>query len=690
MKKFILFAAAAAMFAACANENDLALTQQQAANETDANLISFDAYLQRAVTRAGYQGDLTTSSLQNAEAGFGVFGYYTDNFDYTPTSVPNFMYNEKVTYSGGTWSYDVPKYWPNEYGSMANSADQDRVSFFAYAPYIYVDPSTGFPADPSTGNIYDASSVERQTGITGMKRNSLSGDPVVYYVGSFDQSTSVDLCWGVVGTATNWQTNGTTQSFTAGFPWLNVRRPDALTPNDDARVKFTFKHALAKLIVNVQTNFDDGWKNTNTGANTKVWIRSIRFTGIAEKAALNLNNPTKLGANKARWIDYYGTNELEMGESVTVCDGRKDGSEGLSGAVAANEAVTGLNPQLIQDEKQLNSNAWITLPSEDVRTGVTSSSVNMFANGNNPADYVYVIPTGERVDVEICYDVETIDPKLPSLLSDGATPGSTIENRISKTNVFASGDFVSGKTYTLNLLLGMKDVQFTAEVTSDWDTGGTQEVHLPYNMPAFAAYTGDGHITASTSSASTTYKFAVTGLNPDEAVTCDKDGAIVTAVTSNSTSETGTDSKANSSGVTYVTATVTSKEIFDKTTNGAITISGTSGKKVIIDLCQRHVPLGLGVPGSTTSSATYTFTSTGITTASNWQVASSSSVPPTVKCWVAGTELEYTTGDIAEGKFKFNEGVLTLNAAPGGGKIIKLTVKTGDADEETVEFTTTE
>ena len=706
-RNILLMTMAAAMMAACSQNSELAEQTPKVQQTTQDGSVQFDAYLQRSTTRAGYQGDLTSVSLREAEAGFGVFGYYTDNFDYTPTSVPNFMFNEKVTHDGVKWDYEVTKYWPNEFGSMANSADQDRVSFFAYAPYIAVEPTTGFPVDGS-GNIYDPSSVQRQTGITGMKRNSLSGDPVVYYVGSFNQATSVDLCWGVVGQATTWPTNGATQQFTAGYPWLNVRRPDAVAPNADSQVKFTFKHALAKLIVNVQTNFESGWTNT-AGTTTKVWIRSIRFSGIAEKAALNLNNPTKLPANQARWIDYYGTNELEMGESVTVYDGRKDGSEGLSGAVAANETVTGLNPQLIQDEKQLQNNAWITAPAGDVRTGVTSTPVNMFANGSTAASYVYVIPTGERVDVEICYDVETIDKKLPSLLSDGATHGSTIENRIAKTNVFASGEFTSGKAYTLNLLLGLKDVQFTADITSDWESGGEKDIDLPSNGQFNAAVDGTGAATIPYDA--TSFTIGIRGLNGGEAVnvtagnnkwnsssgSCPETAGFITGWSADNPN-------ANANGFNVYTLTTTANTTTSNRTQVVTWTGATSGKKVTMTFTQAAAPLMLQAPSDLTPScgyylrrdgAAYGFFCKGYAgNCENMENTSNGAAEgdPKIEVWLNGTPLEWVrTGSYpAAGQFNFNNsGRMDLNLPTGAvaGNEITVTLKTGDAPAETITFT---
>ena len=479
VKKLFLFAAAAALFAACTSDELPQQTAQQTPQDNGA--VTFDAYMQRSVTRAGWTGDATTAELQKTAdgtlgaSGFGVFGYYTDNFDYTPLYQPNFMYNERVKWDAATpagFKYGVTKYWPNEHGDKAQSADKDRVSFFAYLPWVDTESATGMLKD------VDVSDPTKQWGIMGMKRNSLQGDPVIQYISSFDQSKSVDLCWGVVGASQEWTTNSeTSKTMTAGLPWLNVRKPDGAGAADASKVNFYFQHATAKMIVTVKTDNTSDWIATDDATKTRVWIRSIRFTGMAKKAALNLNNPV---ANKARWIDYYGTNEMEMGESVTVYDGRKDGSEGVAGAESVNETVLGLNPQLIQDENQLSTGAWVTSGGSE-RTGVPSASaVNLFCNNTSAATAVYVIPTGEKVDVEIVYDVETIDDKLPVYLSDGETHGSSVENRIMKKNVFAKLE--SGKSYTLNLILGMKDVKFTASVNDTWETGATENVNLPQNQ----------------------------------------------------------------------------------------------------------------------------------------------------------------------------------------------------------------
>ena len=161
MKKLYLFAALATMLAAC-SENDLTseklVTAPQAGEET---AVQFDAYLSRGTTRAGTPGVLTTSdatssniSLQAADTqGFGVFGFYTNGEDYSGITKPNFFYNQQIEYFGGKWTYKPLRYWPNEFGGDALSDQVDKVTLFAYAPYVDVTPSSGVVKSEPTTNI---------------------------------------------------------------------------------------------------------------------------------------------------------------------------------------------------------------------------------------------------------------------------------------------------------------------------------------------------------------------------------------------------------------------------------------------------------------------------------------------------------------------------------------------------------
>ena len=112
------------------------------------NAIEFGTYVGRdAQGRGSIYNTSTLKGTVGNKGGFGVFAYYTaqTTWDkYEPTTIPNFMNNTKVTWTGdevkdadgkvtgtsldaGVWTYSPLKYWPNNSG--------DKVSFFAYAPY---------------------------------------------------------------------------------------------------------------------------------------------------------------------------------------------------------------------------------------------------------------------------------------------------------------------------------------------------------------------------------------------------------------------------------------------------------------------------------------------------------------------------------------------------------------------------
>ena len=474
--KYLILAAAVLALAAC-NKQEAPATAELSAPAA----ISFDGYLNRGVaTRSGAAGLLDAAALQ--DAGFGVFAYYTDFNAYDDQATPNFMYNQHVTYNGGNWEYTPVKYWPNEYGDKAISDDIDKVSFFAYAPFVDVTPSTGKVEDATFG-------------ITGMNRNSASGDPILKYIGCFDPEKSVDLCWGVAAEtdAAGWsivQTGAAqTPAITAGKPWIDVQRP--ADPTAGQKLKFTFEHALSQLNVQIDADVDivDHAETPALADSTKIYVRSISFTGLAMKGALNLNNSI---ADKAEWLDYAGINDISAGEAYVIYDGRKDGREGVAGATASNEKSLGLNPVIISDDG-------------NTQVGVTATPVNLFGTSKtttttvtNPetgdpedvttpvaigvAEPIYVIPVDEEITITIDYDVETVDNNLPNLLSDGVKYGSKINNKISKTVTFGTAaKFENGKSYVIKLHLGMNSVKFDADIVS-WVDGGETDTWLPANQ----------------------------------------------------------------------------------------------------------------------------------------------------------------------------------------------------------------
>ena len=575
MKKVFLFAACATMmFAACSSDDSLSADQSQVA-KLEKNAVGFDVYTQRSTTRAGWAGSVRTADLKSTstdlgKAGFGVFAFYTDNNEYEQRSIPNFMYNQQVKWDGSSaFSYEPIVYWPNEYGDNAISDDADKLTFFAYAPYVKVTPTSGkVTADGGTG-ADDAAKIKynESFGITGMTKNNTAGDPILKYIGSFDHRKSVDLCWGVCdqndGAAWDITKTGNVQTSPAlpnGLPWINVERPAGV----DQKVRFTFKHATAQLRVSIDAIVDEIRHATGAvDGKTRIWVRQITFKGFTMKGALNLNNAD---ANKPLWLDYNGQNEI-VTEDVVVLDGRKDGKEGVAGAVATNEKVLGLNPTLIQDGVYEDIATTPVVHGVDAagnkksetdwdRKGVTATTVNLFkTTDDNKSDnatfvgsnaFFHVIPGTDKFEVEIVYDVETIDGNLALNLSDGKTKGSSIENRISKEITFGTENTLKpGHSYTLALHLGMNSVKYDAAVT-DWVEEAAQDVDLPLNTPVFAANTTNSGTGSSSTPYEVTipytgnYTFAITGLHGQESMTSTAGNNTTTTTDAAETESAGT------------------------------------------------------------------------------------------------------------------------------------------------------
>jgi len=488
--KYFFLAAAAALFAACSSDDGIAEQQQAKQQAAEQVPVAFDTYVNRGTTRAGQTGKATLDAIKTANVGFGVFGYYTNSDNYDQTYTPNFMYNEQVEWnsSSNKWFYAPIKYWPNEFGSYALSDDVDKVSFFAYAPYVTVNPASGKVKDnrSATGDAvtYTEDDGENTMGIVGMKRNNDTGDPMIKYISTFYTDEQVDLLWGTVATASNsWgkKNGGGTQTLPVGLPFLDVQHPYNTSSDWSSaqKVSFDFKHGLAALNIQVDTK-TNSTSPASPDSKSKVFIRSVTFEGFDTKGALNLNNAT---AGKALWYNFDGLDELNNGNEVTIKDGRKDGKEGIT---AATKEYAAINPAYVQDQ------VWGSL----TVTGVNQTPGNLFrklATGGEAVAAnapIYVIPNGDKLKVTIEYDVLTADENLAGKLNDGTTAGSVVKNVITRyittdkkgsTNGEAGGEIIlaNGYLYTINLHLGLNSVEFNASVT-DWvDAAGGAD--LPHN-----------------------------------------------------------------------------------------------------------------------------------------------------------------------------------------------------------------
>ena len=430
---FIGSLAALALMASCSSSNDDLNGEATTPQESNVPL-TFSSYLGRtATTRAGATGTITTDGADNTTSlqteGFGLFATYTDNAEYTATTGPNFMYNTKV--STKDWTYSPLRYWPNETsttnadGKGATSEGVDRLSFFAYAPYVEATATTG--------------AVTKNTvGITALTANNATTDPKVTYVVADDPSKSVDLLWGVVPAGTTKWSNvtGTDIDIAEGKPYLNL-----IKPNTTQKVNFNFRHALAKLGLKVVGAFDAVTGGTKDAA-TKITVASVTIEGKGFKktAVLNLNNTT---ANEPLWEAVDGADDITLtvsGDNLNskIKDSGKDEAQTVDG-------VTETAQDLLNSDATSAQKAFMIIPSS--------------------AD-------DKSLKVTIDYYVNTTDASL-------AKGYSRVENKITKTITGFAPE--AGKNHTLLLSLGMTSVKVSATV-ADWTDGSSTQVDLPINV----------------------------------------------------------------------------------------------------------------------------------------------------------------------------------------------------------------
>ncbi len=437
MRKILLLAAATAVFAACTSDEAPVLQ-----NDDAPRAVAFDTYTSSA-TRSGQTDVMSTTTLHTT--GFGIFAFQSDNATYAATDTPDFMWNQEVTWTEPSWIYTPLKYWPNEttqdtQDGAATSTGTDVLSFFAYAPYVAATPGTGAvtaTAITDTDNAATPNAVAN-VGITGLTSNAATGDPKVSYQMAYTPSKSVDLLWGVApagGLSYQTVNPDNTINIVEGTPLTNL-----IKPSKDQKIKFLFKHALARLGMTVVAAVDQLAPGGSIDAATKIYVNSVTITNTAATipvaGELNLNNTTTPGV--AKWES----------ESYTIPTG------GLKLVVNSdrglNEALTG-------------STTAIT------RAGVTTSETNVIADGK----YFMLIPTHADavLQVTIDYTVITADANV-------AGEFAVTNNVITKEITISS--FTNNKAYNLRLVLGLTSVKVDAEV-ADWQLEGSSEVNLPRN-----------------------------------------------------------------------------------------------------------------------------------------------------------------------------------------------------------------
>ncbi|WP_081618595.1 fimbrillin family protein [Segatella paludivivens] len=336
MKKILFFTVAAATVMAltgCSQSSDLTETA-----ETSQTAISFDTYL--AKTRAGASGSETTETLKTN--GFGVLAYYTAQENYVSNKfIPDFMYNTKVTGTTTSWEYSPVRYWPNTNG--------DKISFFAYAPYVDVTSNSGTAKDQST------------TGITAISSNNVNETPKVSYTLADTKTQSVDLLWGVK--------KGTVSDLNKDLTRIQA---------NISGIGFTFKHALAVC---------DG-----NGLQAKVATDDPTFDPSKTKITIEeINIQSNTIATSGKFDLTTGTWEITKQDGSMVFDFKKEN----------------INTNFAEPQGSLMNN----VDNLSKLSGLTTTAQNVLLD-NTKSCYFIPGSTSSKATVTITYWVRTLDPSL--------------------------------------------------------------------------------------------------------------------------------------------------------------------------------------------------------------------------------------------------------------------------------------
>ena len=570
-RQFKYFAAAASlltlMTACTADKLEAYYGQPNPNPETPDNAISFGTYMGKTgTTRAGYQGSINTTELQktgNGTAnGFGVFAYYTgkDTYGsyqhdtYTGESArvtaaaqgtnPNFMYNQYVHYDNtsgyiSNWTYSPIKYWPNEISPAESDGrvdDQDDdqaanpatsetnnggyVSFFAYAPYVYVnvtgdDANLGKPT--SSKDNYGTGETD---GIVAISKNTDGGDPKITYVVATGSGNlkQVDLLWGTRSGTKEIATqeggnDGVTGSSTASaktyqkaiYDATNVAynlNADLTKQKTTGVVGFDFKHALAKvggstgngvtpdvgstqygllavldlddLKGNETGGFytPDGREGTAGGQTTKVTIKEISIEAYSKvpTAFDGSGNPTEWKYLKQnQGVFNLATGNWDILKTVTTENDNLLDNDGSGTAETTDDAAkvthvintTGTDASASLASSIAEPTGGIsegTTAWDGLVEGVTLTPKNVYGTEANPL--VFIPGTSAELYVTCDYVVRTKDENL-------AKGYSEVHQKIKKKVTFTKV-LQLNKMYSLLMHIGLTGIKFTATV-SNWD-----------------------------------------------------------------------------------------------------------------------------------------------------------------------------------------------------------------------------
>lgn len=203
-------------------------------SSSSSSEINFDAYLGRNASTRAGINNIDSLKGKEWNSGFGVFARYNHN-----GNISSLMDNEHVTWEENHWKYTNTRYWPNE----------GTVDFYAFAPY------------------------HQDVELVSPYSNSNKADST-YYIEFTSSTAPVDLVWGA-----------------------QIGKKAPISPTD-SKVKFQFKHALARLSFDITANQD----LEENGA--VITVDSVKLYGDSiheDKGAFDITGYLNLKDKKGEW-----------------------------------------------------------------------------------------------------------------------------------------------------------------------------------------------------------------------------------------------------------------------------------------------------------------------------------------------------------------------------------------------------
>lgn len=434
--------------------------------EAEQTAVCFD--VSQVETRGGYMGELDLDGLKN-HTSFGVYAYYSGQrlWSAYATSAtvaagktwPNFLYNQRVSWntSSTQWYYDPVKYWPNGTGTTDDTRwmgeNMERVSFFAYAPFDELKINTenlSVLNDPSSTPSYGIKAING----TGLSETTAYTEnyyaPTVDYIMPADGTVkNVDLLWAT--------------------PHL-----DLLKPSVNAKIPFTFHHALAALRVMVQRVYNDGLPGDETQSpdnenDTRIFLSGLKLVpdGVSwyKGGTLNLgdghwSNFVTGSAEDANKVLTYSPSDMDIRLSGAAVD---------LATVSAGDYDAALmnvrNNEFFKWDKKYNASGLLDDAGEVVGVIETPRLVGKSSNT------FFFLPQTVTLTPYVSYSFVTRDDALELNYLTDADEAHRY-TRIYHENMAGNTltlNIEPGKKYTLLCLIGVESVEFLVVSVEDWD-----------------------------------------------------------------------------------------------------------------------------------------------------------------------------------------------------------------------------